>query len=158
MFLTAARSSMFQSTLPAKGATIGEIIRLIFSRFQSTLPAKGATSITTFLIPNIVVSIHAPSEGSDGGLRRHGWLYACFNPRSQRRERPFPVLPVRRRTGFNPRSQRRERHRQTYDRQNIKGFQSTLPAKGATAKTNKFLLYFIYTFFCFTKFHSKKQS
>ena len=35
----------FQSTLPARGATISCKISLMFRRFQSTLPARGATYV-----------------------------------------------------------------------------------------------------------------
>ena len=57
----------FQSTLPARGATsifnaLGEMME-----FQSTLPARGATrSITADIDPDNNISIHAPRTGSDG--------------------------------------------------------------------------------------------
>ena len=59
--------ALFQSTLPARGATLisfGPIF--IFRIFQSTLPARGATGRSEGVLPAIRISIHAPREGSDG--------------------------------------------------------------------------------------------
>ena len=60
-------SSVFQSTLPVKGATTGYIMAseslLIF---QSTLPVKGATCGSRLNRAGWRdISIHAPREGSD---------------------------------------------------------------------------------------------
>ena len=59
-------SLLFQSTLPVRGATrivycviIGRMI------FQSTLPVRGATICLGIDIFFILISIHAPREGSD---------------------------------------------------------------------------------------------
>ncbi len=73
-------------------------------RFQSTLPMKGATYIAVESI-SILVSIHAPNEGSDFHFVQISIIPFCFNPRSQGRERlssrsgGVPLVP------FNPRSQ-----------------------------------------------------
>ena len=124
---------IFQSTLPARGATHvsccitlsaldfnprsprgerREIVASDFSqiRFQSTLPARGATDDCTGYRADEEISIHAPREGSD----LTGQTWSCqsrdFNPRSPRGERqcgkPTPKSCIR--------------------------FQSTLPARGAT--------------------------
>ena len=62
--------AVFQSTLPARGATTSDSSGLSRrSLFQSTLPARGAT-------PNI---------NDDGGFSGY------FNPRSPRGERPMPA-------------------------------------------------------------------
>ena len=58
--------SLFQSTLPARGATLQNRDRSYQPRFQSTLPARGAT------IPILVYNIDSKN----------------FNPRSPRGERP----------------------------------------------------------------------
>ena len=104
----------FQSTLPAKGATLeaGEYQAIV--RFQSTLPAKGATSpVATYLVLSRV-SIHAPREGSD----------------------LTPWQTLLHRNSFNPRSPRRERPRtRSCPTPNLE-FQSTLPAKGATRRSS----------------------
>ena len=83
------RRSKFQSTLPARGATLrprrdvpsgrcfnprsprGERLRRIQRMcapclFQSTLPARGATTPPDFPYSVPEVSIHAPRTGSDG--------------------------------------------------------------------------------------------
>ena len=56
---------LFQSTLPARGATLLDLRVPICDIFQSTLPARGAT--TDGMTPDSprVISIHAPREGSD---------------------------------------------------------------------------------------------
>jgi hypothetical protein len=65
--------------------------------FQSTLPAKGATVQVLALGYLLCVSIHAPREGSD--FMKNGTPAAahwCFNPRSPRRERLWaPAAPLR---------------------------------------------------------------
>ena len=56
----------FQSTLPARGATV--LLRLtnrLHPQFQSTLPARGATSQTPLGALKPTISIHAPRTGSD---------------------------------------------------------------------------------------------
>ena len=124
---------IFQSTLPARGATeCGKPTPKSCIRFQSTLPARGATAamkkygwteqisihapregsdlcyLFSLLCYNI--SIHAPREGSDADEWKRLYCNVDFNPRSPRGERPF--LGV----AFNK----------------ILQFQSTLPARGAT--------------------------
>ena len=62
---------LFQSTLPARGAT--ELVPDKLTRieaFQSTLPARGATIAQQRYEENLkAISIHAPRTGSDGFLR-----------------------------------------------------------------------------------------
>ena len=83
-----AAASAFQSTLPARGATISISLRVraqsisihapctgsdpwgsksltIICLFQSTLPARGATAFGVIQIVGIAISIHAPCTGSD---------------------------------------------------------------------------------------------
>ena len=80
-------------------------------QFQSTLPARGATPPAACRRRTPPISIHAPRTGSDRSCARTGMLSAHFNPRSPHGERP----DSRRRKGKTP------------------VFQSTLPARGATA-------------------------
>ena len=56
---------IFQSTLPARGAT--PLLRLALRRgaFQSTLPARGATGHCNHGGSRSAISIHTPREGSD---------------------------------------------------------------------------------------------
>ena len=146
--------SKFQSTLPARGATL---ISAAFGAqlvFQSTLPARGATTSGNVSKEYVDISIHAPRTGSDN-LRQ--CLYppeAHFNPRSPHGERPQLYCEIFDHTNFNPRSPHGERLRPNrYPRAPLyfnprsphgerpgaprrnggkKVFQSTLPARGAT--------------------------
>ena len=124
--------------------------------FQSTLPARGATWRARRGCVFVSISIHAPRTGSDarphGGGARHGY----FNPRSPHGERrDFRACSVRP-GNFNPRSPHGERHPENYQQmvdkldfnprsphgerrlccprsiQGSMGFQPTLPARGAT--------------------------
>ena len=131
--------------------------------FQSTLPAWGATSAWKQQIADIEISIHAPRVGSDG---RHGTASPPdrhFNPRSPRGERrrrqlaPIgkheisihaprvgsdlpPMQQTDRQGHFNPRSPRGERLdlKRGYLASFL--FQSTLPAWGATLPSHVFYL------------------
>ncbi len=122
----------FQSTLPARGATLpkagcrmrgsyfnprsprGERPDNLFllprlSLFQSTLPARGATLAGKPFAYYELISIHAPREGSD--LLREGRTNKerNFNPRSPRGERPRWSRKTAGSSHFNPRSPRGER-------------------------------------------------
>ena len=133
--LALARSmSPFQSTLPARGATVhdarqpppglyfnprsprGERLpnsrRCIWdSRFQSTLPARGAT-LYIALSPTIQPQFQST-------LPARGATAACLL---------FATVAV----NFNPRSPRGERLTDTRLTASLTLFQSTLPARGAT--------------------------
>ena len=100
----------FQSTLPARGATTVAVDRRFGKEFQSTLPARGATWDDAKAANAYRISIHAPREGSDLRLSRAKPKARNFNPRSPRGER---------------------RHGRDHHGQKS-GFQSTLPARGAT--------------------------
>ena len=56
---------LFQSTLPARGATFTVKSQDIKTKFQSTLPARGATVETQNVVDVTFISIHAPRTGSD---------------------------------------------------------------------------------------------
>ena len=116
MLMEAKVRGIFQSTLPARGATTAEIVvweryndfnprsprgerhalicdGAVRSGFQSTLPARGATSVHLLLydVP-INISIHAPREGSDINSLVTYTEDIDFNPRSPRGERPFSFV------------------------------------------------------------------
>ena len=57
--------------------------------FQSTPPARGATVSMVGVCSWIAISIHAPREGGDGRPGIAGTAYAYFNPRPPRGGRPF---------------------------------------------------------------------
>ena len=200
--VTAAhRWSAFQSTLPARGATIRPVLRcfpkpisihaprtgsdkIVFDAatqrthfnprsphgerrlqvcvknlpktFQSTLPARGATQRRKGGKRSNRISIHAPRTGSDPDERDYKQLYiisihaprtgsdlwyidcgnreAHFNPRSPHGERrvlaPDTTFHM---NHFNPRSPHGERRPPSARASSPKRFQSTLPARGATA-------------------------
>ena len=123
--------------------------------FQSTLPLRGATPPAPLLLPEQVISIHAPLAGSDGGMNGRRKNQSYFNPRSpcgERRLKPYPssrpfkfqsTLPLRGATdpqrhgtikvpNFNPRSPCGERRRKGLILSYHIIFQSTLPLRGAT--------------------------
>ena len=56
---------IFQSTLPAREATVSSTQFITFSLFQSTLPAREATELFLLIGAESVISIHASREGSD---------------------------------------------------------------------------------------------
>ena len=47
-------------------------------RFQSTLPARGATVSLGFAPSSLAISIHAPREGSDIDINCDNWFYFLF--------------------------------------------------------------------------------
>ena len=123
--------------------------------FQSTLPARGATLPDNVDKTTLVISIHAPRKGSDDhavvqtpqayenfnprspqGERLNSKLalafFTNFNPRSPQGERP-PVAALYSVTRyFNPRSPQGERLYTSFFLTCGKIFQATLPARGAT--------------------------
>ena len=64
---------LFLSTLPARGATLGgAMLKTVSTKFLSTLPARGATIVMKRLEELYeTISIHAPREGSDDEKRRN---------------------------------------------------------------------------------------
>ena len=57
--------SKFQSTPPARGATLLCVSINHKMRFQSTPPARGATTGAPYVADRLYISIHAPREGGD---------------------------------------------------------------------------------------------
>ena len=55
----------FQSTRPARGATVLETSAIHRYLFQSTRPARGATTFLDVHRRTVLISIHAPREGRD---------------------------------------------------------------------------------------------
>src|SRR5665213_168447 len=102
--------TMFQSTLPARGATPAIGYGYTTLVFQSTLPARGATPRKRGLRPPGRVSIHAPRAGSDR-----------------------PLCSDRHMDGVSIHAPRAGSDRQSPDNHyTLRMFQSTLPARGAT--------------------------
>ena len=104
---------IFQSTLPARGATTPEERKRVQDAFQSTLPARGATYVTRDELNTLTFQSTLPARGATepaSGRVRQGHY---FNPRSPHGERPA---------------------RKAASAKAVETFQSTLPARGATAR------------------------
>ena len=123
--------SVFQSTLPARGATFNQSPFAVHASFQSTLPARGATGNRarywyrchfnprsphgerrySFLAArrHSSISIHAPRTGSDYFIYQQQSSLLHFNPRSPHGERLAAAAVLLARTYFNPRSPHGER-------------------------------------------------
>ena len=156
MVLLMVKKLLFQSTLPARGATPGgsswscwpsyfnprsprgeRQISLARVRtaptFQSTLPARGATGVVILVQVDVGISIHAPREGSDRAHHRLRRAESNFNPRSPRGERPRSRMMGYPWTLFQSTLPARGATRGATGRPPIGEFQSTLPARGATS-------------------------
>ena len=102
-------------------------------RFQSTLPARGATIfIVSFLRLLIYFNPRSPHGERPFAQRLQGSL-GDFNPRSPHGERPRSRPSARSASHFNPRSPHGERLFAPAVQDATERFQSTLPARGATA-------------------------
>ena len=119
---------------PREGSDLIILVRNMAKQiFQSTLPARGATqSSYTFVHPDFI-SIHAPREGSDCRLQIPPAYAGDFNPRSPRGER------LRQNRGYHQQSKfqstlpaRGATFSHDSAREARAQFQSTLPARGAT--------------------------
>ena len=129
-------------------------------QFQSTHPARGATLRRRPVLPSQAISIHAPREGCDLAYLFSRWPPGNFNPRTPRGVRlsaPMstallchfnPRTPRGVRRGcpssgthctryFNPRTPRGVRLSSGCSKSNSLSFQSTHPARGATANFTK---------------------
>ena len=148
-------TGIFQSTLPARGATPAMLSARPWAAFQSTLPARGATLFalsSTLRCDNFNPrSPHGerPSSSSQSfripsnfnprsplGERRIAWnsktARSYFNPRSPHGERRWNCSKRRYTSHFNPRSPHGERRADVKLTLKQCSFQSTLPARGAT--------------------------
>ena len=84
-----ARPSLFQSTLPARGATIRRLCTCFAQLFQSTLPARGATFIRFLELLKKSKNFNPRSPRGERPPRHHQpGAQRYFNPRSPRGERP----------------------------------------------------------------------
>ena len=101
---------VFQSTLPARGATSAGEPRRYLTIFQSTLPARGATVRRQPLRRVLRISIHAPRTGSDVfadcNIRRVTRFQSTLPARGATATYPARFLSL---CHFNPRSPHGER-------------------------------------------------
>ena len=126
----------FQSTLPARGATRNDdVIRRQHLQFQSTLPARGATWILAFrLCASLIFQSTLPARGATHRRGLVGTDPGNFNPRSPHGERlNVDFLPPH--GGSISIHAPRTGSDKVEDCKNAaaNAFQSTLPARGATA-------------------------
>ena len=103
-------------------------------RFQSTPPARGGDSGIDNYISQLNISIHAPREGGDLSAAQGIFWIADFNPRPPRGGATHPQGQRRWYTSyFNPRPPRGGRQPTSFSTFAALAFQSTPPARGATA-------------------------
>ena len=125
----------FQSTPPRGGrhefantCTIPNFV------FQSTPPARGATYVCILPRQGGAISIHAPREGGDQLRHQLVQERRDFNPRPPRGGRRAGHAEGYARHGhFNPRPPRGGRRKLPFALRRLVRFQSTPPARGATA-------------------------
>ena len=101
--------------------------------FQSTLPARGATICCLVASLSVSISIHAPREGSDLdsiAVNVFSFYISIHAPREGSDSQMIICIP--RQSNFNPRSPRGERRLSPHRLFSLPPFQSTLPARGAT--------------------------
>ena len=78
----------FQSTLPARGATLGLSLWQKEEKISIHAPREGSDGDTTYMMMRgNDISIHAPREGSDRRTTPTRSWSTYFNPRSPRGER-----------------------------------------------------------------------
>ena len=145
----------FQSTLPARGATLpkagcrmrgsyfnprsprGErlppmIHGSINIRISIHAPREGSDDSASSKVFSISISIHAPREGSDQITYFYSRVCRYFNPRSPRGERPFEGGQNEQGKEFQSTLPARGATPMESKNCRIESFQSTLPARGAT--------------------------
>ena len=156
-FLRGVRYKLFQSTLPARGAprrfllvgAYAELISIHAPRTGSDSAGVRVRENNFYFNPRSPhgerrqpfqtqpthqrISIHAPRTGSDTLNADNVLLEPHFNPRSPHGERRRRMCAERWKSNFNPRSPHGERQGAVRGCCELKQFQSTLPARGATA-------------------------
>ena len=147
---------IFQSTLPARGATPARESKLLDGCISIHAPRTGSDTDTSFStneqqmisihaprtgsdfllggedLRAVNISIHAPRTGSDVVMMGAAEFRPDFNPRSPHGERRAKRRELATLAHFNPRSPHGERRLDILTRRHIIKFQSTLPARGAT--------------------------
>ena len=103
-------NALFQSTLPARGATLSGLTAWRGTHISIHAPRTGSDVCFSLSISSTLISIHAPRTGSDDFANIERKIDNVFQS----------TLPARGATRFIPSASTRRR------------FQSTLPARGAT--------------------------
>ena len=102
-------SKVFQSTLPARGATTSVESLAMNIIFQSTLPARGATAQHPDTLAEGTFQSTLPARGATRRKRSKTLKARYFNPRSPHGERHLLLPPCPHPRHFNPRSPHGER-------------------------------------------------
>ena len=105
-----SRTEQFQSTPPARGATMLIAAFQMVADISIHAPREGGDGTPYIIHATVEISIHAPREGGDQTMGKPRVLTSYFNPRPPRGGRHLPPFLA----GF------------------LDGFQSTPPARGAT--------------------------
>ena len=92
IFLFFLMGSTFQSTLPARGATLVYPRGYGGKKISIHAPREGSDISFPALVQASLISIHAPREGSDARDARRTPKARDFNPRSPRGERRQTVV------------------------------------------------------------------
>ena len=129
---------VFQSTLPARGATGNALYNGRYVLFQSTLPARGATTDFSYMGIADSISIHAPRTGSDPSAPAFAPAAAISIHAPRTGSDVHGELLMCRCADFNPRSPHGERLVLRRGVPSYIVFQSTLPARGATNRGRDF--------------------
>ncbi len=124
---------VFQSTLPARGAT-GTAARGGdgFRHFNPRSPHGERRHVNAFIARAGLISIHAPRTGSDSFQIKQGLRPENFNPRSPHGERRWRLLMPLELLRFQSTLPARGATGDSFQRSQPYKFQSTLPARGAT--------------------------
>ena len=130
-------SKTFQSTLPARGATADKRCNQLRKRFQSTLPARGATvsAVYNFLYEKFQSTLPARGATIPTEEMTDPDGISIHAPRTG--SDAHGGKPASARRDFNPRSPHGERRTQVMTTSSSLTFQSTLPARGATMKQER---------------------
>ena len=124
--------TLFQSTLPLRGATCMFRENLVWVKFQSTLPLRGATRRLRLVSPQSEFQSTLPLRGATPNpVNATGWA-SHFNPHSPCGERLAAAGDYMLRYDFNPHSPCGERPITLSESAANFEFQSTLPLRGAT--------------------------
>ena len=158
MFFLILLVVVFQSTLPARGATKHEPPKKQEQPISIHAPRTGSDQQSIDYFTALLISIHAPRTGSDALSETGRYQAGDFNPRSPHGERLGFTSLLLSYAYFNPRSPHGERHEPGGDCGAFHGisihaprtgsdipsatrafgtsrFQSTLPARGATRRS-----------------------
>ena len=125
---------LFQSTLPARGATGRSKMTTLTRDISIHAPRTGSdVDFSGLMEKSILISIHAPRTGSDNKIRQEMQQFQQISIHAPRTGSDLRNnLAYTSKIHFNPRSPHGERRAGNVVRSQPREFQSTLPARGAT--------------------------